>query len=100
MSISKTVSFYGIPHVYAPVGERRFKIPELKNSWGQEALNFTEKAHFCPQLFAKGHLERISEDCLYLNIWAPKKALEEKSNLPVQVYFHGGAFFVGANSLR
>ena len=42
-SITVTVSFYGIPHVHAPVGERRFRIPELKNSWGDEALNLTEK---------------------------------------------------------
>ena len=40
-------------------------------------------------------------DCLYLNIWAPKSAVENPdSKLPVQVYFHGGAFFLGTNMFR
>ncbi len=33
-----------------------------------------------------------SEDCLYLNIWAPE---QEDQFLPVIVYIHGGAFAYG-----
>ena len=37
-----------------------------------------------------------SEDCLYLNIWAPKDAVENPdAKLPVQVFFHGGSYFFG-----
>lgn len=38
----------------------------------------------------------LSEDCLNLNIWAPKEAGEEP--LPVIVYIFGGAFEMGANT--
>jgi para-nitrobenzyl esterase len=34
-----------------------------------------------------------SEDCLFLNIWAPEPA--PRANRPVMVYFHGGAYSNG-----
>ncbi|MGY3369794.1 carboxylesterase type B [Bradyrhizobium sp. GM2.4] len=37
-----------------------------------------------------------SEDCLYLNIWAPEKAA--RGALPVMVYYHGGGNRHGNNS--
>ena len=95
-----TVQIYGVPYVHSPTSSRRFKVPELKNEWGDEPLNLTVKSSYCPQLFQKARLDAFSEDCLYLNIWAPRRAIEEKLSLPVQVYFHGGAFFFGANSFR
>ena len=40
-----------------------------------------------------------SEDCLHMNIYVPKSALrQEHRQLPVYVYFHGGAFLLGSNS--
>ena len=42
--------------------------------------------------FRKGESYKYSEDCLFLNIFAPEKA-EEK--LPVIVYIHGGEFTGG-----
>ena len=37
-----------------------------------------------------------SEDCLYLNIWAPAKAVGKKgAALPVAMWIHGGAFVNG-----
>ena len=41
--------------------------------------------------------ERQSEDCLYLNVWTPARAPNEK--LPVMVWFYGGAFVQGSGSL-
>ena len=38
-----------------------------------------------------------SEDCLNLNIYIPLKSLESDEKLPVLVFIHGGAFFVGSN---
>ena len=52
----------------------------------------TERCHEpCP---------KISEDCLYLNVYAPAKHLEEASGkkLPVLLWYHGGAFAWGAGS--
>jgi para-nitrobenzyl esterase len=39
-----------------------------------------------------------SEDCLFLNVWAPADATA-KGPLPVMVWVHGGAFRAGAGSL-
>ncbi|WOF42023.1 carboxylesterase family protein [Sphingopyxis indica] len=45
----------------------------------------------CPQ---RGDRYRPqSEDCLYLNIWAPAEAAEPR---PVMVYIHGGAYSAGS----
>jgi len=38
-----------------------------------------------------------SEDCLYLNVWAPQ-ASAGTDTLPVLVFIHGGAFVTGAGS--
>jgi para-nitrobenzyl esterase len=35
-----------------------------------------------------------SEDCLFLNIWTP--ASSRGANLPVMIYFHGGAYSTGS----
>ncbi|KAM5262703.1 carboxylesterase 4A [Ctenodactylus gundi] len=40
---------------------------------------------------------RFSEDCLYLNVYAPVRARGDPS-LPVMVWFPGGAFLVGSAS--
>ena len=38
----------------------------------------------------------MSEDCLYLNVWAPTRSPGGK--LPVLVYFYGGGFWAGDGS--
>lgn len=42
--------------------------------------------------FRKGMTFSYSEDCLFLNIWAPKDA----ENCPVLIYIHGGSFTGGS----
>lgn len=43
---------------------------------------------FYEKEFYNGETRTYSEDCLFLNIWAPRDA----ANAPVLVYIHGGAF--------
>lgn len=38
-----------------------------------------------------------SEDCLYLNVFVPKKILESSEPAPVLFYIHGGAFMFGGS---
>ena len=44
--------------------------------------------------FRKGETYTYSEDCLFLNIWAPAGAAPE-DKLPVIFYIHGGGFTGG-----
>ena len=44
--------------------------------------------------FRKGETYTYSEDCLFLNIWAPDTAKAD-SKLPVLLYIHGGSFTGG-----
>ena len=46
----------------------------------------------CPQ--PGGRYLPSSEDCLYLNLWAPKAKTSQPR--PVMVYFHGGAYSTGS----
>ena len=40
--------------------------------------------------------KKMSEDCLYLNVWTPAKKMNE--NLPVLIYFNGGGLMCGSGS--
>ncbi|KAG0729375.1 Venom carboxylesterase-6 [Chionoecetes opilio] len=44
----------------------------------------------CDQLVLMGR-----EDCLYLNVFAPKDALAAPHPLPVMIYIHGGGYYMG-----
>ena len=52
-----------------------------------EESDVTEKAFYYNE-FRKGETYTYSEDCLFLNIWAPDNA----ENAPVLFYIHGGGF--------
>ena len=39
-----------------------------------------------------------SEDCLFLNVWAPQGAAGDGRRLPVMVWIHGGAYVFGAGT--
>lgn len=52
-----------------------------------------EKAFYYNE-FRKGETYTYSDDCLFLNVFAPETA-DEDSNLPVIVYIHGGGYMGG-----
>jgi len=52
----------------------------------------------CPQAISSSSQAVASEDCLFLNVWAPASAVNHPNTLPVMVFIHGGAFVVGAGS--
>ncbi|MBQ9342177.1 MAG: carboxylesterase family protein [Lachnospiraceae bacterium] len=113
----KTVRVYaGIPYAKPPIGELRFKEPQSPDAWegvkkcdkfGPMAMQ-ARTAPFMDSLlhifgwhdyrvrFGDEYIEDMSEDCLYLNVFAP----EEKSDelLPVLFYVHGGSLTTGQSS--
>ncbi|MBR9980298.1 MAG: carboxylesterase family protein, partial [Desulfatitalea sp.] len=90
---ANTWQWLGIPYAQPPVGDLRWRPPQPLAPWTgvREATAWGNQAPQNPAL--RTYLDgrgAISEDCLHLNITAPRGA----SNLPVMVWFHGGAFTI------
>lgn len=97
-------AFLGIPYAEPPVGPNRFKKTQQKRPW-TGVFNATALPPMCPQLplnFNSYYLikgtDPISEDCLFLNIYAPPS--NSTSLKPVVVYIHGGFFSYGGISMK
>lgn len=94
-------AWLGVPYAKAPVRELRWQAPQVINWPG--VYNADRYAPQCIQPLRGSNInhyfghEATSEDCLYLNIWAPQKAKNEK--LPVVVWIHGGGFTIGSPSM-
>ena len=58
----------------------------------------TQLPNICIQKPSDKNRGQISEDCLYLNIYAHLRAKTDDSLLPVFVYIHGGLFTMGSGS--
>ena len=92
-------SFKGIPFAKAPVGDLRWQDPQPLENWSgiRQAQAFgpnpMQGKPFGDMRFRS---PRMSEDCLYLNVWTPAKSAKEK--LPVLVYFYGGGYIAGDGS--
>jgi para-nitrobenzyl esterase len=86
--------FRGIPYAAPPIGDMRWKAPGPPVPWAG-VRSAAEFGAACAQAERGGtdRLARTSEDCLYLNVWAPVRL--RGSRAPVLVWFHGGAFTHG-----
>lgn len=92
-----TWAWYGIPYAGSPVGDLRWKPPVAPSPWTgvREAVDYADQAAQNTAYKPYG-LGSMSEDCLYLNITAPKNG----THLPVMVWFHGGAFMVLTGNMK
>lgn len=92
-------NFRGIPFAAPPVGDLRWRAPQPVKQW-QGERSADEFGPRCMQTSRLGAIDplnpRMSEDCLYLNVWTPANAANDK--LPVMVWIYGGSFNVGAGS--
>ena len=82
--------FFGVPYATPPVGDFRWRSPQPVSSWSglRQAKRKTPScAQACDEL-----LGECSEDCLYMNIFVPNRAIDENDQVAVAIWFHGGAF--------
>lgn len=93
--------FKGIPYAAPPIGERRFREPIPPTPW-EGVRECDTWGNACPQSFHHTpdspygiefytdceYPPQMNEDCLYLNIWTPASASDDK--LPVMMWIHGG----------
>ena len=94
--------FRGVPYAKPPVGELRWRAPQPAQDWEgvRKCYEYADMAmmRFHPgmnpddfydkELHPTAAEYRMSEDCLYLNIFTPAKTADER--IPVFVYIHGG----------
>ncbi|WP_227996367.1 carboxylesterase/lipase family protein [Nocardia australiensis] len=94
----QVATWRSIPYAAAPAGPNRFRPPRSPQSWEgiRDCVTFGDIA---PQTM--GNMVpvdsdlRMGEDCLWLNVWAPRRAIETREPRPVMVWLHGGAYCLG-----
>ncbi len=93
--------FKGIPYAVPPVGDLRWTAPKPAGKWNGtlDAYRFApisiqDRPGVGDDIYCREwHVDPdipMDEDCLYLNVWTPACAADEK--LPVLVWYFGGAF--------
>jgi para-nitrobenzyl esterase len=104
--------FKGIPYAAPPIGDLRWRPPQSAAPW-QGERDATQPSSACiqpsaglgpfvqPLAAAYGATYVIepvpvTEDCLYLNVWAPRWPAQGR--LPVMVWLHGGSNVVGSGA--
>src|SRR4051812_14674499 len=96
----KVRAYLGLPYAAPPVGDLRWKAPQGPAQWKGERDGTKFGAH-CAQGRVFEDMVFLdagpSEDCLFLNVYAPADATD-KSKLPVMFWIHGGGFAGGASS--
>ncbi len=95
-------AYLGIPFAAPPTGDLRWAAPQPLTWAGVMPAN--RKGPACIQVLRPHDInhyfgeEATSEDCLYLNLWAPTAATPA-SKLPVIVFIYGGGFTIGSSGM-
>ena len=86
----------GVPYAAPPIGRLRWQPPTPAANWRgvRQAKRF---APACLQSATQYDVHRGSENCLYLNVYAPG-ARAGHQRLPVMVWLHGGGFVNGSGN--
>jgi para-nitrobenzyl esterase len=89
--------FRGVPFAAPPVGNLRWQAPQPVQPW-KGLRKADEFGGYCVQGKVFGDIlpraKEMTEDCLYLTVWAPAKPAAAR--LPVYVWFYGGGFAAGS----
>ncbi|KQS02350.1 hypothetical protein ASG11_16470 [Sphingomonas sp. Leaf357] len=95
-------AYLGIPYAAPPVGDLRWAAPRpivwdgVRNAdrTGPECIQVL-RPHGINHYFGE---EATSEDCLYMNVWAPA-ARPAAKKVPVIVFIYGGGFTIGSSGM-
>jgi len=90
----------GIPFAAPPVGDLRWRAPKPPAAW-DGTFNALTSASECLQLDMPDSTKvKGSEDCLYLDVYAPRFAVDAipqaDDRRPVMVWIHGGGNSIGS----
>ncbi|MES1924868.1 carboxylesterase family protein [Salinisphaera sp. T31B1] len=90
--------FLGIPFAAPPVGDLRWQPPQDPPPW-QDTRDTTAYGDICAQTvnLVDFAVESQSEDCLYLNVFAPAD-IDASDERPVMVWIYGGGNSEGATN--
>ncbi len=86
------VAFEGIPYAAPPVGDLRWRPTEPVAGW-EGVRDASESGAICIQNGGRNVTQ--DEDCLFLNVWAPRETSEPR---PVLFWIHGGGYTGGSGS--
>jgi carboxylesterase type B len=95
-------AFLGLPFAAPPVGDLRFRAPQRPANWtadrpavtmGASCLQPGSRAVGGSKGWPSIDVDDSSEDCLFVNVWAPS---DRSTPLPVLVYLHSGEFRYGS----
>ena len=96
---SDVLAFRGVPYAAPPVKDLRFRPPAeplpwegVRTAYDIGAPCWQAVGPVSESVFSRGQLD-ISEDCLYLNVFAPVTSVE--GGAPVLVWYHGGGNTAG-----
>src|SRR5579883_3482223 len=95
-------AWLGIPFAKPPIGALRWRPPQPIRWEG--VWNADRKMPECMQVLRPHNInhyfgeEATSENCLYMNIWAPANA-HAGSNLPVIAFIYGGGGTIGSSGI-
>src|SRR5579863_4544394 len=96
----KVRAYLGLPYAAPQVGDLRWKAPQPPAKWKDTREAAAYAAH-CAQNHVFDDMifqdSGPSEDCLYLNVYAPADA-KDSSKLPVMFWIHGGGFSGGGSN--
>jgi para-nitrobenzyl esterase len=87
-------AFLGMRYAAAPVGARRWKAPEPP-ACPATTVVAGSYAPVCPQLDRATGAPEGDEDCLAVNVFAPKSVFAA-GRAPVMVFIHGGGNVIGS----
>ena len=101
--------FKGVPYAAPPVGDLRWANPKPVVPWEGVKVADTfgapsvqrgrQPGSFYYKEFQPEPLPPTSEDCLFLNVWAPAKTVgHPEAKLPVAMWIHGGAYAGGCGN--